>query len=170
MTANAMAGDRERCLEAGMDDYVSKPVSPESLDQALSRFIERAPRRRPLRLPPRPWTVRARTSSTRSTKGGSLLVEVIDTFLRIAPVRLSVLGRAAGKKDAGQLERTAHSFLGSCANLGAVRMAEICALLETRARGGSVDGVLALVEELHAEYGKVKATLEERRERVRARE
>ena len=49
-------------------------------------------------------------------------------------------------------------------------MAEVCALLETRARGGSVDGALALVEELHAEYSRVKATLQERRERVRAPE
>jgi CheY-like chemotaxis protein/HPt (histidine-containing phosphotransfer) domain-containing protein len=170
MTASAMAGDRERCLEAGMDDYVSKPVSPESLDQALSRFIERAPSPPPAASAASPVDGSVLDQLQAIDEGGSLLVEVIDTFLRIAPVRLSVLGRAAGKKDASQLERTAHSFLGSCANLGAVRMAEICALLETRGRAGSVDGALASVEELHAEYAKVKELLTERRERVKARE
>ena len=172
MTASAMPGDRERCLAAGMDDYVSKPVSPESLDQALSRFIERAP------------SAGARSGSAAAPvdgsvldqlqaidEGGSLLVEVIDTFLRIAPVRLVRAGAGGGEEGRRRASSAPPTASWAAApTSGRVRMAEICALLETRARAGSVDGALALVEELHAEYAKVKAALEERRERVRARE
>jgi HPt (histidine-containing phosphotransfer) domain-containing protein len=97
---------------------------------------------------------------------GGLLAEVIETFLRIAPLRLSALKKAAKKKDVAALERTGHSFLGSCANLGATRMAEICAVLETRAQGGSAEGASELVAELVSEFAEVKTILELRRERV----
>jgi CheY-like chemotaxis protein len=169
MTASAMPGDRERCLLAGMDDYVSKPVSPESLDKALSRFVPKVAPDVPSALKLQgPLDGSVLDQLLAIDEDGALLVEVIDTFLRIAPVRLSSLARAASKKDAGALERAAHSFLGSCANLGAARMAEICAALETRARAGSADRAVALVEDLQAEYTRVKPALEERRERISA--
>jgi HPt (histidine-containing phosphotransfer) domain-containing protein len=101
-------------------------------------------------------------------EGGSLLVEVIDTFFRIAPARLQALARAAAKKDVAALEKGAHSFLGSCANLGAARMAEICAALEVRARAGSADGAVSLVGDLQEEFARVKPALQERRERPSA--
>ena len=86
------------------------------------------------------------------TNKGGVLGEVIDTFLRIAPGKLAALARAAKRKDPASLERAAHSFLGSCANLGARRMAAICAGLETAARGGSTNGGLAQVDELKTEF------------------
>jgi PAS domain S-box-containing protein len=169
MTASAMPGDRERCLRAGMDDYVSKPVSPESLSEALSRFVPRAPA-----APPKAETGEDGLKASvldqllNIDESGGLLVEVVDTFLRIAPVRLSTLGRAAQKRDSKALERAAHSFLGSCANLGAGTMADLCAQLETRARAGSTDGAASLVLALQEEFARVKPALEARRERVAA--
>jgi DNA-binding response OmpR family regulator len=170
MTASAMPGDRERFLQAGMDDYVSKPVSPETLDEALRRWVKRPPL---LARPQGPAS--AATAIVDQAvldqllsidEQGSLLAEVIDTFLRIAPLRLSSLKKAARRKDAPTLERTAHSFLGSCANLGARRMAEICASLEVGARAGGTAGATELVELLHAEYAQVKSELARRREQV----
>jgi CheY-like chemotaxis protein len=166
MTASAMKGDRERCLRAGMDDYVSKPVSPESIDDALRRWV---PREALAPVPTRkgePVDDSVLDQLLAIDENGGLLAEVIETFIRIAPLRLSALKKAARKKDAPGLERTAHSFLGSCGNLGATRMAEICALLETRAQGGSTDGAPELVDELHSEYAEVKTALQRRRERV----
>jgi PAS domain S-box-containing protein len=170
MTASAMKGDRERCLRAGMDDYVSKPVSPESVDEVLRRWV---PREAPAAAPTRsgePVDQSVLDQLLGIDELGGLLAEVIETFLRIAPLRLTALKKAARKRDAAGLERTAHSFLGSCANLGATRMAEICALLETRAQTGSTDGAPSLVEELHSEFALVKAALQRRLVPSRLRE
>jgi CheY-like chemotaxis protein/HPt (histidine-containing phosphotransfer) domain-containing protein len=170
MTASAMTGDRERCLAADMDDYVAKPVSPESLGEALRRQV-----RAPVAAAPPAPAPSAGDGPLDPTmldqllsidERGTLLTEVIDTFLRIAPVRLTTLEKAARKKDAVALERTAHNFLGSCGNLGARRMAETCAALEAAARAGSADGAFGLVERLRAEFEEVKAALADRKEQV----
>ena len=168
MTASAMKGDRERCLAAGMDDYVAKPVSPESLDEVLRRWVSpEAPRTpSPAADEDGPVDQAVLDQLLAIDEGGGLLSEVIDTFLRLAPGKLSALARAAKRKDPGGLERAAHSFLGSCANLGARRMAAICAGLETAARAGSTNGGVAQVEQLKAEFVLVKAALTRRRERV----
>jgi two-component system sensor histidine kinase/response regulator len=169
MTASAMTGDRERCLAAGMDDYVAKPVSPETLGQALRRQV-----RAPLTAPQAPMTSSGDGPIDHTMldqllsidERGVLLTEVIDTFLRIAPVRLATLEKAARKKDLVALERTAHNFLGSCGNLGARRMAQTCAALEAAARGGSADGAAGQVERLRAEFEEVKTALADRKEQV----
>jgi PAS domain S-box-containing protein len=171
MTASAMAGDRERCLAAGMDDYVSKPISPESISEVLRRWIKR---------PGASLEAEAETEDGPSSpldqsvievlwsidEDGSLLREVIDTFLRIAPKRLESLQAAS---DPAVIERTAHSFLGSCANLGALRMAELCAKLEQLGRGGSTEGAKELVAALEDDYRGVRRALEAEKERLKER-
>jgi HPt (histidine-containing phosphotransfer) domain-containing protein len=97
---------------------------------------------------------------------GSLLGEVIDTFLRIAPKRLESLRETS---DPAALERAAHSFLGSCVNLGAVRMGELCAKLEHLGRAGSMEGAKALVAALEDDYRGVRLALEAEKERLTER-
>jgi HPt (histidine-containing phosphotransfer) domain-containing protein len=86
--------------------------------------------------------------------------EVVATFLRIAPARLTALHKAA-RGNAVQLERTAHSFLGSCGNLGCRRMADLCARLEVLGRSGSTAGAPDLVRALEEELAAVRPHLEE---------
>jgi PAS domain S-box-containing protein len=167
MTASAMKGDRERCLEAGMDDYVSKPVTPQSLEAALKRWID---------VPTEPARPPTRTASSPAEpsdllddaviqgliavdQDGTLIDEVVGVFLRLAPVRLDAL-RNAARGNAGQLERTAHSFLGSCGNLGCRRMADLCARLEVLGRSGSTEGAPELVRALEEELAAVRPHLE----------
>jgi CheY-like chemotaxis protein len=168
MTASAMKGDREKCLAAGMDDYVAKPISPDTVLAVLGRWVQ----------PENPAAAGEETPSPldpvmienlRAIDGdGSLLVELIDTFQRIAPLRLAALSKASAKGSAVALERTAHSFLGSCANLGARYMAEVCARLEHLGRGGSTTGARELIQTLEQEYGAVQEALLEEKRRVTA--
>jgi len=164
MTASAMKGDREKCLEAGMDDYVSKPVTPEALEAVLRRWVGA----------PAGSAEKAAVAATASgglldeaivgslmsvDDDGSLMDEVVATFLKSAPGRLSAVRRAA-KDNAAQLERTAHSVLGSCGNLGCRRMAELCARLEVLGRSGSTEGAPDIARALEEEYAAVKPHLE----------
>ncbi len=164
MTASAMKGDRERCLEAGMDDYVSKPVTPESLEAALRRWVgaPAAPAEKAAVASPAAGDLldEAVVASLMSVDDdGTLMDEVVATFLKIAPVRLAAIRKAA-KGNAPQLERAAHSFLGSCGNLGCRRMADLCARLEVLGRSGSTEGAPGLAAALEQEYVAVKPHLE----------
>jgi two-component system sensor histidine kinase/response regulator len=166
MTASAMKGDRERCLEVGMDDYVSKPVTPESLDAVLKKWVKTPPsasRAVPASAPASADELLddAVIQSLMSVdEDGTLMDEVVATFLRIAPARLTALHKAA-RGSAIQLERAAHSFLGSCGNLGCRRMAELCARLEVLGRSGSTEGAADMVRELEEELAAVRPHLEE---------
>jgi two-component system sensor histidine kinase/response regulator len=166
MTASAMKGDRERCLAAGMDDYVSKPVTPETLEAVLQvwlggggRASEAAGR------PPGPATGDGRLDRAivqglmAIDDDGTLMDELVAAFLRIAPERIAEI-RAAAPADAPRLERAAHSFFGTCSNLGCRRMADLCTRLEAMARSGSLEGTPALAEELEDEYALVRAAVE----------
>ncbi len=97
---------------------------------------------------------------------GTLLGEVIDTFLRIAPLRLASLGKAVAKKDATALERAAHSFLGSCANIGAKSLANVCARLEQQGRAGNLEGTALLVAQLETGLSRVRAALLKEKRRL----
>jgi two-component system sensor histidine kinase/response regulator len=166
MTASAMKGDRERCLEAGMDDYVSKPVTPESLDAVLKRWVKgRTPVSEATPAPPPSSSDELLDAVVIESlmsvdEDGTLMDEVVATFLRIAPKRLTALHKAA-RGNAAQLERTAHSFLGSCGNLGCRRMADLCARLEVLGRSGSTEGAPELVRVLEQELALVRPHLEE---------
>jgi len=164
MTASAMKGDREKCLEAGMDDYIAKPVTPDALEAVLRKWVGG------------PTTPAERAAAEPAAQGdlldetivqnlmsvdddGTLMDEIVATFLRIAPARLTAIRKAA-KGNAAMLEREAHSFLGSCGNLGARRMAELCARLEVLGRSGSTEGAPAIASALEEELAAVRPLLE----------
>jgi CheY-like chemotaxis protein/HPt (histidine-containing phosphotransfer) domain-containing protein len=164
MTASAMKGDRERCLEAGMDDYVTKPVTPETLEAALRRWVgaAAAPAEKAAAASPAAGDLldEGVVASLMSVDDdGTLMDEIVATFLKIAPIRLGAIRKAA-RGNAAQLERAAHSFFGSCGNLGCRRMADLCARLEVLGRSGSTEGAPALAAALEREYAAVKPHLE----------
>jgi two-component system, sensor histidine kinase and response regulator len=168
MTASAMKGDREKCLAAGMDDYVAKPIGPDSLQAVLSRWVEAESQAGGEEAAAAPLDA-SMIENLRAIDGdGTLLVELIDTFNRIAPLRLAALSKASAQASAVTLERTAHSFLGSCANLGARFMADICARLELMGRAGSTTGARELIQSLEEEYGVVQEALLEEKRRLTA--
>jgi CheY-like chemotaxis protein len=127
MTARAMRGDRETCLAAGMDGYVSKPISREELQAAIVEQTNHHSRP-----DARPATVSATKPATASRLSGwdarkflerigndeSLLREVTDIFLEETPKLLARLHEAVASQSAEVLERTAHSLKGELAYFG----------------------------------------------------
>jgi signal transduction histidine kinase/DNA-binding response OmpR family regulator/HPt (histidine-containing phosphotransfer) domain-containing protein len=240
MTASAMNEDRETCLAAGMDDFVSKPVRPQELLDVLSkcqpsprpsaapsapltpsvqptrrspgsaarppaRWREpgRAGRAREPRAEPRPERDEGRDEALAEVLGigplrrdagiliaagtptmaipagpgatpaidtavlqdlesriGGALAELIGIYLGDAPKHLETMRQAVGKGDSQALFRAAHTLKPGSASLGAIPLATLCEELEWMGRGGALEGALEKVEQVEAEYGRVKTLLE----------
>jgi GAF domain-containing protein/CheY-like chemotaxis protein/HPt (histidine-containing phosphotransfer) domain-containing protein len=144
MTAEAMQGDRERCLEAGMNDYLTKPIRPHELSAA----IERAPMRR--RASAEGGRVRRSTepidravlSRLSASMGGDdeFVAELIDQFLADAPGYMAAAREALANGDAEAVRRAAHTLKSNAATLGANELADSSRELEARAATGSMEG------------------------------
>jgi CheY-like chemotaxis protein/HPt (histidine-containing phosphotransfer) domain-containing protein len=169
MTANAMQGDREACLAAGMDDYVSKPIRIESLVSALSKG-------RPLDSSlsaPEPDLEKYPPGNTKldpnalhnllEVLGGEFhyLIEVIDSFLEDAPKLLAELDNAVAIGDGDTVRRIAHSLKSNSADFGASTLNKLCSQLEERARSSSLDTAPELAAGIAAEYREVAVQLTE---------
>ncbi len=171
MTANAMHGDRERCLEAGMDDYVSKPIRVEELVAALSRCQPRpetatlSPESTSLTTHHSPLTTSVIDPSAlerlNATLGEEFVGELIDAFLEDAPKLVVSMRQSLEKRDAVTLGRAAHTLKSNAANLGAMGLSGLCKELEEIGKQGVLDGADERVTQVEAEHEKVQATLKE---------
>jgi len=178
MTANAMQGDRERCIETGMDDYISKPVKLEELSRVLERWLEERDERgaareaTPAREPEAAPVDRAVLAGFRDADpegAAAFLSALIDKFLQEASARLTSLREGAGRRDAAGLGRASHALKGSAASLGATGLASLCSSLEQEAKTGSVtDSATASVDRIEAEFERVRAALEAERDEMPA--
>ncbi len=158
VTANAMQGDRERCLEAGMDDYIAKPIRKDELATALKRWIS-APW---ASVEPEPFVgmtleaahygvaadISERLARLREEFGEEVVVELIDTFIPDTRERMEALRRTIQRGDARAMAREAHALKGGFRNMGARELAELCEELEARGRAGQVADVEALLSRL----------------------
>jgi CheY-like chemotaxis protein/anti-sigma regulatory factor (Ser/Thr protein kinase) len=164
MTANAMQGDRERCLEAGMDDYVSKPVKRQTLEAALVRWLTpaAAPTAAAMEQPETPQGLaldRAVLAQLRQLFDGDLS-EVIGAYLGDAPAQIDSMANACAAHDYAALGRAAHSLRSSSRSLGAHRVAELATSIEARARAqSSLEEIRPLVAQLRAAHDAVAPAL-----------
>jgi PAS domain S-box-containing protein len=155
MTADAMQGDRERCLAAGMNDYISKPVSLESLGAALARWGRTMPSD----------TSRADAPmiidrEIFETYGVELMHELLQTFIATVPPRLVVMKQLATQQQTARLSEEAHTLKGAGLNMGANQFAEVCRSIEEQGRRGELAGLDALLVELEQSYEQSRLALE----------
>jgi len=180
VTANATQGDRAQCLNAGMDDYITKPVHIEELSRAISTF-------RPGSSP-----IPAAAASALSTAGEQLanigtapitpgaidnqvlekvremlgenapqlLANVIDLYLDDVQGLLATMRTAVDQADTGALQRVAHKLKSISAVLGATALANWCEELERIGRADTTTDCRDLVLQIEAEYTRVKVALE----------
>ena len=151
MTAHAMKGDRERCLEAGMDGYVAKPVRSRELFATIAEITGHAQHDLAANNSPEPTGNRFDASQALQAVGGDreLLKIIADTFRDEAPRLLSDLHTAAERQDVVTVRRLAHTLKGNSRTLGGVAVSEAALRLEELAQQedlSQVTEVLAVME------------------------
>jgi CheY-like chemotaxis protein len=152
MTARAMCGDREKCLAAGMDDYVSKPIELDRLRTVLSAVA--TPAGTPAEDPTAVIDGRRidQMLQVQDDTNPTLLADIIALFFKDSPLHLQAMACAVLHQNGPQLESSAHRFLSSIDNLGAQRMHTHCVELERLGKEGKLDGATALLDCLQREF------------------
>jgi len=160
VTADAMQGDRERCLAAGMDDYITKPIHVEALVAALTKTRQQsaAEDSEPEASPVIDFK---KFEEFRDTMGTDFIGEVIEVFNEDAPELLEQMKQALSSDDAELLRRAAHSLKSNSAAFGADKLAELARELERLGKEGSLAGAGDKVARAAAEYQRVQQALKE---------
>ncbi|HEX7802481.1 MAG TPA: ATP-binding protein [Pseudoxanthomonas sp.] len=177
MTANAMAGDRQRCLDAGMDDYLSKPVSREQLENCLQRWlpgranfgVRNAVQSVPdaaAPSPPRPAAPsifpvldHSMLDELREIAGDET-VRIIGLFLEDAPRLIARLESASTVPDLEAMRDAAHTLKSSSANVGAMALSTAAKRVELGARAQKLDRPAVAVALVIAEYARARMALQ----------
>ncbi|MDJ0636925.1 MAG: ATP-binding protein [Xenococcaceae cyanobacterium MO_188.B29] len=182
LTAYALSEDRDRCLQAGMKDFVSKPIRVEELERALQKVV-------PLIEQPNnecnhhdftedshPQVVESPTKAEQSildlsvlnslrqlagAKAQDLLTKIINQYFEDSPQRLKAIAQALEDRDTEALRKAAHGFRSSSANLGAIIIADYCKNLENLARAGEIPENPETLAELETKYEKAKIALQQ---------
>ncbi|MFN7950386.1 MAG: response regulator [bacterium] len=187
MTANAMAGDRERCVEAGMDDYIAKPVRIDELEAALRRCIARArvaiapaaPSGSTSAMPAAPAAVpptvprgataaesdldAAAVAQLHAELGDETARMILESFLTDTPPLLEQLAQALAAADVASVRRAAHDVKSTSRTVGAFAAAAVAERIETQAREGTIEGLAQAIgplgDALERAYAAVRGSL-----------
>ena len=182
LTAHALRGERDKCIAAGMDDYLAKPITPDVLYATLRRWLPGATARAepmPVAIPlnvtaPVPPAVVPPTAEEEPILDSAVLenfrelqepgapdiiAQLIDLFLGELPQKLAAVHQAIEFRDAARLAKAAHTLKGSSANVGAPRAARVCLELERLGKVGTLTGAADLGARLEEELVRVRAAL-----------
>jgi len=161
MTADALKGDRERCLEVGMDDYLAKPIQPERLRKTVENLLlTSAGRGQDRPGEPRPDQILDGRALLAQVDGDvRLLRKLASLFLADCPTMLSSVRKAIASGDARSLQRAAHALKGSIANFAAKGSFKAALKLETMGRSGELTAADEAYVALEREVGRLQRAL-----------
>ena len=165
MTSYAVDGAREKCLAAGMDDYISKPVQLDALEKALQQAVEYLGRATPatdakenqMIIDPAAFLV---LRQLRRPDKPDPVAELIDLFVQETPLRLHQMRTAVTQYNAEALATAAHSLRGCASSIGAVRLANLCEKLEQNADRRALQISTRLLKEIETEFDTARQALE----------
>ena len=178
VTADAMQGDRDLCIEAGMDDYITKPLDFDAVQRVLERvaLVKAAgqvvasaadpQRATPVAAePPAPaimdWS-RLDELAEYDTPDGQVVKAALSSFIELAPEKLSIMRRSIKDRDAHALRESAHALKGAASNVGAAAVSAGSAHLEIAGRSASFDGAQEMLASLSVTLEKTLSELNTR--------
>ncbi len=174
MTANATSSDRQKCLDSGMNDYISKPVRESQLIQALKN-CPLGEKITPI-LPENPSIsseIKLETIDENAflkllemigEDSFELLIDIINSYLEDGETLIYELEEGIKNRDPQQIYHSAHTLKSSSATLGALTLSKLCADLETKGRNGNIEGITELLSQLQSEYKRVDQMLRQKQQ------
>jgi two-component system sensor histidine kinase/response regulator len=163
MTAHGLAGDRKKCLDAGMSDYVSKPIRSEILEQTMNRWLSQATVREIPAPPPAPPSEAVFDPDdllTRVMGNANLARRVLGTFMLDMPKQLLALSEALSNADSQTARRAAHSIKGAASNVGGAQLRDAARQLEALGEAGKLEEVQKLLPRLNEHWERFRAESE----------
>jgi len=174
MTAHALQGDREKCIEARMNDYLTKPISPQALAEALDKWLPREAAAATKQAAGKPEAAAPRSAEESETpvfdKAGMMIRmmgdegmarTVIGGFLEDIPRQIEALKVYLEAGDAPSAERQAHAIKGAAANVGGETLRNLAFEMERGGKTGDLGAVTARMPELETQFARLKESMGE---------